>query len=596
VQASFPKLMELWAERRKALREADSIHAEAAEKALLAARTDLAIDNLFVLAALEVRDARRALDSNLPADAVAHARTAVALAPDLPDAHLALARALLAEAPGKPAATLAALADALAAAGREPHTVRAFYGDLASAGLAAALVSALVSVLLVFLRRLRLFLHDFHDLPLLRGTAAVQSSFLALVLVATPVAFGLGPLATVAVALLAVWLYLGTAERIVATLALLVLAGVPWALGAAARATAWTGSVAEVVYDLEHGAPSDADAAEIAARWPEATAPAPVYAALGRHHKRRGNLGEARRLFELALAADPKAAEVQVNLGNLLFLQGDLDGAKAAYLVAKDRAAGDLVVLGAADYNLSKLFLRTTDMGQSAAAREKAEREAGEFLRRHGSDDDFSANRYLVDVPVPEEKIRALAATDGAPQAIATWAERRIAGALPTSAWPWGPLVLAAALWLVGLAGARLRPARACERCGGAACRRCDASAGELCGQCVNVFQHRGLVDARDRLRKEASVRRRHQLISVATRILSIVGCGAGQVFHGAPARGALLLAGTLFAAFLVVFWRGIIPPPQPSPYVLAGKLLFAVPLGVGLWVWAIRDAFRRTE
>jgi hypothetical protein len=112
----------------------------------------------------------------------------------------------------------------------------------------------------------------------------------------------------------------------------------------------------------------------------------------------------------------------------------------------------------------------------------------------------------------------------------------------------------------------------------------------------VNVFLHKGLVDARDRLRKEEAVRRRNQLVAVATRILSFVGCGAGQIFHGAPARGALLLAGTLFAAFLVFFWRGIIPPPQPSPYVLAGKLLFAVPLGLGLWFYAVRDAFRRTE
>ena len=464
---------------------------------------------------------------------------------------------------------------------------------MASAALAALLVTSLASVLLLVLRRLRLFLHDFHHLPLLRGTAKVQSSFLGLVLLAAPVAFGLGPVAAVAAALVAVWLYLGTSERIVASAAVAVLVGAPFALGAAARATAWTGSAAELVYDLEHGAVSDEAAAEIAAR--SSDAPAQVYAALGRHYKRRGNLDEALRLYQLALAADPRAAEVLVNVGNVLFLKDDLDGAKAAYLGATDRAAGDLVVLGAAHYDLSKLFLRTTDMSQSAAAREKAEREAGEFLRRYGSDEDFSANRYLVDVPVPDEKIGALASTDGVPAAITSWAERRMGGAVPRAGWPWGPLGLVAALWMLSLAGSGLRPTRACDRCGGAACRRCDPSAGELCGQCVNVFVHKGLVDARDRLRKEAAVRRHRQLLSFATRLLAVVGSGAGQLFHGAPARGALLLAGTLFAAFLVWFWRGIIPPPQPSPYVLVGKLLFAAPLGLGLWAWAVRDAFRRT-
>jgi tetratricopeptide (TPR) repeat protein len=588
--------MAAWADRRTALREADPIRAEAAEKALLAARAELAIENLPALAAVEIRESRRALGANLVAEATAHARTAVVLATDLPDAHLALARALFAEAPGRPGPTLAAVGEAVAAAGREPHSVRAFWGDLASAGLAAVAVTALATVLLLLLRRLRLFLHDFHDLPLLRGTARVQSTFLALVLLAVPVVFGLGPVAAVAVALLAVWLYLGLAERIVASLALAALVAIPWATGAVARATAWTGSPAEVVYELEHGAASDEEAAEVAARLADAPAPAPLYAALGRHHKRRGNLDEALRFYKLAQAADPRAPELLVNVGNVLFLKDDLEGAKAAYLAATDRAGADLVVLGAAHYDLSKLYLRTTDMSQSAAAREKAEREAGEFLKRHGSDDDFSANRYLVDVPVPEEKIRALAEADGAPLALATWAERRLGGGLPRAAWPSAPLGFLGFLWLLALVGPRLRPSRACERCGGPACRRCDPNAGELCGQCVNVFVRKGLVDARDRLRKEAGVRRRRAFVSVATRILSIVGCGAGQVFHGAVVRGALLLVVTLFAGFLLWFWRGIVPPPQASPYALWGKLAVSAPLGLGLWAFAIRDAFRRTE
>ena len=596
VQATYPKLMALWAERRTALREADPIRAEAAEKALLATRAELAIENLPAPAAVEIRESRHALEANLVAEATAHARTAVALAPDLPDAHLALARALFAEAPGRPGATLAAVGEALAAAGREPHSVRAFYGDLTAAGLAAAVLTALATVLLLLVRRLRLFLHDFHDLPLLRGTARVQSTFLALVLLSLPVVFGLGPVIAVAVALLVVWLYLGLAERIVASLALAALVAVPWATGAAARATAWTGSLAEVVYDLEHGMVSVEQASELAARLADAPAPAPLYAALGRHHKRRGNLDEALRFYRLAEAADPRAPELQVNVGNVLFLKNDLDGAKAAYLTATDRAGPDLVVLGAAHYDLSKLYLRTTDMSQSAAAREKAEREAGEFLKRHGSDDDFSANRYLVDVPVPDEKIRALAGGDAASLALATWAERRLGGGLPAPAWPWGPVAFLGFLWLLAAAGSRLKPSRSCERCGGPACRRCDPNAGELCGQCVNVFVHKGLVDARDRLRKEAEVRRRHQFVSVATRILSIVGGGAGQVFHGAAVRGALLLLATFFAAFLIWFWRGIVPPPQSSPYALWGKLAVAAPLGLGLWAFAIRDAFRRTE
>ena len=103
-------------------------------------------------------------------------------------------------------------------------------------------------------------------------------------------------------------------------------------------------------------------------------------------------------------------------------------------------------------------------------------------------------------------------------------------------------------------------------------------------------------MDARDRIRKEAQVRRHAQLVHHVTRILSVVAGGAGQLWHGAPVKGALFLVGILFAAFVLWFWRGVMPPPQPSPYVLAGKIAFAAPLGIAVWALAVRDAFRRTE
>jgi tetratricopeptide (TPR) repeat protein len=596
VSTTHARLMELWVERRVASRESDVVRAEAAERAVVAAKRELAIENLVAMAVAEIREADRARLANLPAEALARARVAVELAPDLPDAHIAHARALFAEAPTRPGPPLAALGEAFAAAAREPHTIRAFLGDVASAGFAAVFTAAIAVALLLVLRRLRLFLHDVHHLPIFRDTAPAQASFVALVLLALPAVFGLGPLFAVAAALLAVWLHLARAERLVATAALLALVALPWATGEAARAMVWTGSLAEQVHELEQGALSEAEAAEVAARFADRPAPAAVHAALGRHHKRRGDLDAALRHYALAAGADGGAPELHVNVGNVLFLRGDLEGAKAAYLAATDRAGPDLVVLGAAHYGLSKLYLRTSDMDKSASAREKAEREAGAFLRRFGSDDDYSANRYLVDVPVRPSKIRALAEADGSPEAVSAWVRRRVAGPLPRAAWPWAPLGVVAALWLLVPWRRRIAPATACDRCGGAACRRCDDAAGAHCGQCVNVFERKGVVDARDRLRKEAQVRRHAAFRHHTTRVLAVVSGGAGHVFGGAPVKGALLLVAMLFAGFVLWFWRGVMPPPQPSPYVLACKIAVAAPLGLAVWVIGVRDAFRRTS
>ncbi len=592
VRATFRQILELWQQRRRAQREQDLPHARAAQDAILEAMKDLGIENLPSLAAAQVREARRSLAANQAEGALEQARFAAALAPDLADAHLAVFRAQLAKEPGRPVAALAELWAAIGAASREPHTVAAFYGDVTSAGLAAIFAASAAAIALLFARRLRLLLHDFRHLPVIGAGSPVQAALLALVLVSLPLVFRLGPLAVIFALAAAVWLYLSMPERIVATVALAAIVATPHLVLASARLTAWTGTVADQIFELDHGGDCGERAAPLAARSERESMPPALLAALGRCFKRQGDLDAALRLYRRAASADGNSGEVQVNLGNVLFLKGDLEGAKAAYLAATDRATR-VSTLAVAHYDLSKLYLRLAAMEQSTEARKRAQLEDAAYLDKYGSDDDFRANRWLVDVAVPRQQVEALAAADETPQRIADAVRARLSGAVPDARWPAMPAAFAAALWAIALLGRRIGASRACERCGRPACRRCDGLQSALCGQCVNVFQRRGLVEPRDRLRKEAQVRRHEQWAQVSMRILTVVGGGAGHLFCGRPLRGYLLLTGLLFAGFLVWFWRGVVPLPFASPHALGGKLLVALPLGIALYALALRDAFR---
>jgi tetratricopeptide (TPR) repeat protein len=593
VRASFDDLLAVWQARRAALREQDLPRARDAERRLLELRRELGIENLEAHATAEVRASGRALSARVPAEAVARAELAVALAPDDAAAHFALAHALAVRDPGHPGPAARALAAGLSAAAREPHTARAFVADLCAAGLAAALATSVLVLALLFLRRLGLVLHDVRHLPVLRATTPLQAAFVALVVLAAPLALRLGPAALLVTIALCAAPYLRGTERAVASAALLALAALPSAAGEAARLTAFTGTLADDVYALEHGADDGRIAARLAARAARGELPAAGLLALGHHHKRRGDLADALRWYQAAGSGRPEGL---VGVGNVQLLRGDLDAAKGSYLAAVDRAsaAGDLSSLAAAHYDLSKVFVRQSALDQAQEARRKAAAEDGPLVARAGSDEDFRQNRWLIDAPVPLAEVRALAADD-APRGVSDAIRGRLAGPLPAAGWPWLLVAAALAPWPLAWLGRR-RVSHRCERCGRAVCRRCDGVDGSLCGQCVNVYVKKDLVDPRDRLRKEQQVRRHARARRLATRAMGLLAGGAGHVWRGEAARGALLLLLLLFLAALALSGGGVAPPPQPAPWAAAAKLALVGPLAGAVWWLSIRDLFRRTR
>ena len=594
VRARDGDLLAAWQARRAALREQDVTAARAAGQRLLDLRLELAVENLEGLAAAEVRASGRALEGRGPAEAVAHAELAVALAPDLPAAHLALARARLAREPGQPGSALAELAAAAAAATREPHAARAWLADVALAALAAVAGAVALGIMLPFLRRLRLLLHDARHLPLLRIATPLEAGFITLAVLALPVALRLGPVAFLGALTLVAAPYLGRSERAVASAALLALAALPWGAGEAVRLTAWTGTLAEEVYALEHGAGDARVAARLADRAARGELPPAGLLALAHHHKRRGELDEALRRYQAAGTARPEAL---VGMGNVQLLRGEVEAAKASYLAAIDRAGGtgDLASLAAGHYDLSKIFLRQSALDQAQEARRKAAAADAALVARAGSDEDFRANRWLIDAPIPLAEIRALA-VDDTPRAVEEVVRARLAGALPLAGWPWAPLALALAVWPMALLARRPGVSRACERCGRAACIRCDGVKGPLCGQCENVFVKKDVVEARDRLRKELQVRRRARNRRLATRVLGLVAGGAGHLWRGDAVRGTLFLLVLLFLGGLAVSANALVPPPYTLPWEGSARLAIFGGLALVVWALAVRDLFRRTR
>jgi tetratricopeptide (TPR) repeat protein len=595
-----------WAMRREYLRERDQRRAEDEEQRVRQLKDELALENLFGIAAALVRESHATLAAESPALARKACKLAVELAPALAAAHTCLARATLAEEPTAVSAAAISMAAALRAALGDPRTGRSMAANLGGIALLGVLAAALAFVLLLFLRYAQLYVHDVHHLfP--AGARRWQTNLLAAALILSPLLLQAGFVPLLFTLLFAVALYATAAEVALGSVALVLLAALPFASEGLARIAAFGGPAADV-WMLEHGESSPPELRRLQERLRAEKPDMAVAFALAHKAKREGELAQAEQLYRKALDARQGAsyealAAVHNNLGNIYLLQNDAQRAVQQYQKAMDLQDD----LAAPHFNLSRAYGLG---GVDSLEKVQAEQARALELDRPGIDAftggqlavNRRANKFLLDVPLDDSMLGPLLDAEARVAApVDDEVRALIAGPLPAGAASALPLL--AALGFIGLHAMRLRlrPSGRCERCGREVCKRCDGDARPseaLCAQCVNVFVRRTGVDPTERIRKEIAVhayQRRRTLVARAFNVLS----GAGHVLLGYTMSGVLFLLLTGLLGASVVLWRGLLHDPVA---VRANVSLFRVGATVAgflaVWVVCLRNliAKQRTE
>jgi tetratricopeptide (TPR) repeat protein len=444
---------------------------------------------------------------------------------------------------------------------------------------------------------LRYALHDFHHLfP--RAASPMQTYILGLTLLALPWLFGLGPFAVLASGAAVAWLYVHRQGQAVIAVTLLLLVGVPFAVGALARVTV----ISPLGFDLwsvERDLDSEQAVTRLQKLAEEPSATPAVLFALGHRSKRLGQLDDAEAYYRRALAGAPPGsfhADIQNDLGNVLLLKGDLKGAQVLYESAIESEPGKAALY----FNLGQAFSRLLQLDQAQEAQRRALELDRELIERHMGQD-LHANAFLVDSDLPWSEIAAAGVEgDRAELGVRRQAEARIFG--PLQGISTGIAVFVGlVLLLLTFMRSRLRPSAVCEKCGRPVCTRCDPGLSDdrLCGQCVNVFIKRTVSDPPARIRKEARVKAYLALRVRVARLLSLL-LGAGQVALGNPLVGAALLFMMLFLLLnaLGLFVPGVAMPFRPP---VSGLLPLALALASGLlllpaYFLSVRDTFVRTQ
>lgn len=535
--------------------------------------------------------------------AVEIAMTAVELAPDLPAAWTGLALTYFRADPSDVGRYLGAFKKGVEKTLGDARYLRPFVADIAATLLIAVVFTALVVVVVLFLRRLRYFLHDFHFFfP--RAAAHWQTTAMALLLLSLPVVFRMGVAPMLLVLFAAATLYLTIAERIVAAVLIAMLGFVPTLAGTMVEATAFADTAAEDLYLIERGGTGVDDlvqryerlAAEDKVTFPERFV-------LGRYHLRRGHLEQAIAHYRSALAIRPEDVPGRVNLAVALFLQGDLENPRSilenvtrdsrnpialfdqARLYQRRHAVyGDSVAGEVDKANAALVEARTMDATLPGIADEEKPRT------------ELIANEYVRTLPLATDELLGFAkSTDGA-ERVRSQMTHLLLGDVNASIAPFYPLLAALLLLGFGFLGPALEAARVCNRCGLPVSRRSDpdVSRGSLmCTQCVNVFARKNVVAPSLKVRKQLDVARYQTRMERLSYAFGLACAGMGHVFGGWPVRGAIY--GFLFvvAVTAAVLRNGVLRAPyDPLPLVL--KAVPMVLLFLLVYLFSLRGLRKR--
>jgi tetratricopeptide (TPR) repeat protein len=559
----------LWSGWRKA---SDGAALEAAQSALLELRRILAVDELEPLAMAFARTSDEKREAGDPGASVQMAQAAIEFAPSLPQAHWTLARAFLSADPTQPGRVLAAAHEGASRFLARPRYRRALAADLGSAALFALIGTAVATLVALFLRSARSLFHDVHHFfP--SAAARWQSALFTLLVLALPGVFRLGVVPWLLVLFASVVTYLSFRERLVAGALLIALGLSPSLAGALASRTTYARTLAEDVERVEQaGFEAEASAARLRKRIESGRVEPATLFVLGRYDLRRGRFEQALESLQRAATLRQEDPLILTNLGATRLALGDAEG--ASDLFRRAMRVGPL--LAAPRYNLYQVHRRRAALltGEAATAElDKGKVQLGQAEALDPSlsrrplppEGNLELNRWMVLPGLPEAELAAVAAAPGRGDGVKAQLSIALLGRVDVGLAPYYPPLAVLLLLALGRMRPRLFEARTCGKCGRPVCRRCDPEVGmtsKLCGQCINVYARKDLVEASQRVRKHAEVTRfvaRRERLSY---LLGLVCSGWGHSFLGFPLRGALYGFVGLFAAFGILFRDGLVRPP----------------------------------
>lgn len=584
----FGQYAVLWRERLMAVTQHKEKKATEILGGIRQQATQDGVRNLDLMAFALVREALRFVET-APELVSGRFEAAKQMAPDLASVHLAEGWVLFRQGPGSYPNAFRAYLAAYHASKRDFWTSLNWVGDVMVIFLGTALSVLLVYALVMEIRYLPKLHHHLAEMIGDKVPPLVLQSGLGLLLLA-PFLFSIGIGWAGIMWLALVWLYMNGRERVVA-LTLIVMAGIgglamPYVAGVFRPGNS---PMLEAMVHEYRGEPIPGFAASLEPTGPEAWR---GYFIRGLFFQRTGYADEAQRQYEQALALNPGAFPVWIDLGGLQYKRSQYAESIRTYLHTLQLNPQSFE----AHFNLAQAYRENLQFNESAASLEEAKRinlRLADKYTQRGLNDPGS-QIILIEIE-PVDLWREAMAMSAAKEADGKGLLRTSLGIGPGAAWASSPqsiavmtVILGIALGLIGFVRVGDRMPFACHLCGRMICPKCQLLFSEkrVCTDCWEKSR-RGHVHEKDTARVSSGS-------SKAPLVLGVIP-GALDFYKGSTGAGLVAMSVFFAAIWGLVVGYALMGPPVAIPMKAAAfvpGLLLAACMILGAYIWTLKRAF----
>lgn len=458
--------------------------------------------------------------------------------------------------------------------------------NIAFASVAAVLLTCFLFLLFSFFKHLRYVGHDV-TLLLPSGATYWHGLVLVILLLCLPLSLRLGAVGVAMALFLPPIVHSETRERVLATVAMLVIATMPFTFGAMASLWSLPSGRARDLYDVTRGNGAPAAEQRLIEDLPRLD-DASVRVALGSALLLRGEYASAKEHLTIATAKHPEQHEAWVQLGVAQFQLSDFQGAQKSFEHAVDANQNSIPAL----FDLSRMYFREAKHDQGNQAYNRAQALDPDRTNRLIAVSRSLGSRFLaVDVlplkalwraePYPGERLQRQA-TEAAMSKV--YSGGSYSGGLP----PWVMLIVALVYavlgWTLAIFGQRAVPALPCPRCGRPVCVHTDKELPDrsLCGQCFHTFVVND-VDTGSRITKELECIRYERRRATLLRVSSVALAGSGHILAGRTLRGLMMLGVTVSMLLVMGFATNTLP--LPARWSNSDSSIIGLGIAVGGWM-----------